>query len=1037
MKKNSIVAAACVLVHILSTIWPAASAGELRLNGRQFTLPDGFELQLVAGPPLIQRPICADFDEQGRLYVADSSGSNEPIGTQLEKKPHRIVRLEDTNGDGVFDRTLVFADRMAFPEGALWYDGSLYVAAPPQIWKLTDSDADGVADQREIWFDGKTLTHCANDLHGPYLGRDGWFYWCKGAFAEQTYERPGREPLITRAAHIFRRRPEGGPVEPVMTGGMDNPVEVVFSPGGERFFTTTFLQHARDGKRDGVIHAIYGGVYGKQQGALDGHPRTGDLMPALSHLGAAAPCGLAHLETSQLGDDFQGNLLVCLFNMHKITRHILKPMGGSFQSRHEDFLTSSDLDFHPTDVLEDADGSLIVIDTGGWYKICCPTSQLHKPDVLGSIYRVRRKGAHSVSDPRGRRMEWDRADVVVLADRFMDERPSVRRRAQEMLIRHGSRAVPTLAKHMVSPVDSVRLRAVWTLSQVDSDGARHSIRQALTDEDPLVRQAAAHSASVWRDDQAVPALVQLLNNPSLHNRRVAAEALGRIGDAAAVPAILDAARDSRDRVLEHSIIFSLIEIADGESTRAGLASDNSHTRRVALIALDQMPGANLAPSDVVPLLSSDDAILRHTAWWLTERHTEWAEALAGFYEGSLRGDMNGESRTAAQRLAGFAQDPTIQGVMSAALGDRQLRRETKLILLDAMAASRVKQVPTAWSKHLKRLLSAPDLQLVGATVSTIHALSKAQLDPRLADDLRAIATDVRFDPQLRLEALGAALAIPNESKLGVEPDTLRFVCECLSVDQSVNLRSLAVDIIDATVLTTENLLQMTDALVGTGPMEIKRLLPVFEKLPYEQVGIALVEALNKCDGAAALDPLDLKTRLAKFPESVSAHAVPLLKKLTNQNKDKLDQMEAVLSLLDKADPRRGQSIFHSKKAACAACHQMGYVGSHVGPSLTRIGRIRSERDLVESVMFPNASFVRSYEPIVIVTSDGAVHNGVIKDENSTEVVLSLDAQKVARIAVDDIEERYAGNVSIMPEGLDKQFSSQDLADLIKFLKISE
>ena len=80
------------------------------------------------------------------------------------------MRLEDTDGDGKFDKSTVFADKMMFPEGAMWLDGSLYVAAPPSIWKLTDTDGDGVADKREEWFEGKTLTGCANDLHGPYLG---------------------------------------------------------------------------------------------------------------------------------------------------------------------------------------------------------------------------------------------------------------------------------------------------------------------------------------------------------------------------------------------------------------------------------------------------------------------------------------------------------------------------------------------------------------------------------------------------------------------------------------------------------------------------------------------------------------------------------------------------------------------------------------------------------------------------------------------------------------------------------------------------
>src|SRR5262245_354557 len=240
-----------------------APAAQFKQSNHTFTLPDGFQIEQIAGPPLVDRPITVDFDQQGRLYASDSSGSNEKAEKQLQEKSHRIIRLEDTDGDGRFDKSTVFADKMMFPEGTMWFDGSLYVAAPPSIWKLTDTDNDGVADKREEWFQGKTLTGCANDLHGPYLGPDGWVYWCKGAFAKQTHERPGKSPFVTRAAHIFRCRPDGTGIEPVMTGGMDNPVDVVFTPEGERIFTTTFLQQPAGGQRDGLIHAIYGGVYGK------------------------------------------------------------------------------------------------------------------------------------------------------------------------------------------------------------------------------------------------------------------------------------------------------------------------------------------------------------------------------------------------------------------------------------------------------------------------------------------------------------------------------------------------------------------------------------------------------------------------------------------------------------------------------------------------------------------------------------------------------------------------------------------------------
>src|SRR3954469_1658459 len=110
---------AAALLAIVACVDPAR-AGQIQLDGRTFTLPDGFTIERVAGPPMVDRPITADFDEKGRLYVADSSGSNDKVAVQLEEKPHRIVRLEDTDGDGRFDRQTVFADKLMFPEGTMW-----------------------------------------------------------------------------------------------------------------------------------------------------------------------------------------------------------------------------------------------------------------------------------------------------------------------------------------------------------------------------------------------------------------------------------------------------------------------------------------------------------------------------------------------------------------------------------------------------------------------------------------------------------------------------------------------------------------------------------------------------------------------------------------------------------------------------------------------------------------------------------------------------------------------------------------------------
>src|SRR5687767_6417510 len=96
--------AAVAVVFSLATLLasPPAWGAEFTIDGRKFTVPEGFTVELAAGPDLAPRPIVADFDERGRLYVADSSGSNDDVQKQLREKPHRIVRLEDSDGDGRF-----------------------------------------------------------------------------------------------------------------------------------------------------------------------------------------------------------------------------------------------------------------------------------------------------------------------------------------------------------------------------------------------------------------------------------------------------------------------------------------------------------------------------------------------------------------------------------------------------------------------------------------------------------------------------------------------------------------------------------------------------------------------------------------------------------------------------------------------------------------------------------------------------------------------------------------------------------------------
>ena len=930
-----------------------AHAGTTRIGAQTFTLPDGFEIERVADAPLVDRPITAAFDERGRLYVSDSSGSNDKVEKQLADKPHRIVRLEDSDGDGRFDKSTVFADRMMFPEGTMWLDGSLYVAAPPSIWKLTDTDGDGIADKREEWFKGKTLTGCANDLHGPYAGRDGWIYWCKGAFAEQTHDLPGRPGWKTRASHIFRARRDGSGIEPVMTGGMDNPVDVVFTPEGERIFSCTFLQNPGGGRRDGLIHALYGGVYGKVHDVLDGHARTGDLLPPMTHVGPAAPSGLHYCESSAFGESWRGNLFACLFNLHKVTRHELVPSGATFTTRDSDFLVSDSTDFHPTDVIEDADGSLLIVDTGGWYKLCCPTSQLHKPDVLGAIYRVRKKDAPPVEDARGLKIEWAKLPPEEIVTLLADSRPAVRERGIEELARRGGEVVAQLRGAAPAWNESeIRERIIWALTRIDSPEARMAVRGALDHANNRVTQAAAMSAGAWRDKAAGKQLIALLQEKNAAVVRAAAEALGRLGKTEGAAAMLLAAARPDDRALEHSIIYALIEIDDRPPMRAALQRGTVAARRAALIALDQLGDSELKPADIAKWLRSETSELRGAAQWIAGRHPEWGAALADFYRAQIA--------TAPESLAPMAADATIQQLLADAAREATPAR---IGALRAMAAAPLREQPDAWLAALLPLLD--DAAAREAALAVVRARPATK---NRAAELAAALARIGHEPSLAASTRLVALAAMPDAPL--DETAFQFVQSQLTADDTARR-------IEATSLLLHA--PLTDAQRAS-------------------LGTAL-------HPPALGDPAQQRARLEELSAAVKG-----------------------------GDVRRGHQVFNSAKAACITCHAMGYVGGTLGPDLSRVGGIRTERDLLEAIVFPSASFVRSYEPVSVRTKKGDDLFGLLRGDAGDGIVLATGPQTEARIARADIAEMKPGAVSPMPQGYDQILSPLELSDLIAFLR---
>ena len=1037
----------CRSLFVVTTVLMAvasAQAAEFHVDSGVMTLPDGYTVEVAAAAPLVERPVTIDFDERGRLYVTESSGTNIPVAEQVKNPTHRVYRLVDSDGDGRFDHRTVYAEGLMMPEGSLWYRGSLYVTAPPEIWKFTDADDDGVAESREVWFDAKTLTGCANDLHGPYLGRDGRIYWCKGAFAEQSYDLPGRPGWTTRASHIFRARDDTSELEPVLTGGMDNPVDVVFTPEGERIMSCTFLVHPGGGERDGLIHALYGGVYGKDHGVLDGHARTGPLLPALAHLGPAAPCGLHRHSGVGHGEALTGNLFTTSFNLRTVFRTELAPAGATFTTETNPFLQADWVDFHPTDVIEDADGSLLVVDTGGWYKLCCPTSQLEKPAVLGAIYRVRRDGTKPIADPRGKSLDWQGMPPARLATLLADARPAVVARATDALARIGAAAVPAVRDlFAASTAPAVRQQALWTLARIDSDEARRAARAGLGDTDAGVRQTACHVVGLHRDASALEPLGKLVVHDAAPVARAAAEALGRLGlSEACAPLLAAAGRADRadDRALDHSITYALIEAAAPAPLRTALAAGTPAAKRAALMALDQMadrlPEPALSQVDVIPLCADDDTSVREAAWWVAGRHPDWSAALADQVPALLR-QMTAAAATdrgaIAALLAPLAANQAVAGAVAAAIDDDE--EAIRAAALEAMHAAHPTATPPSWVGVLAHLAASPserDSAAAAESGEAIAVLAGLPLSKVERAVFRPLALEIEAAGTLAPRAILQALGLLGEAT-GELPDVVvgRLLLIATLGESPVD-RNAAATILASATLPERARLRVGDAFAKLGAQEATLLLPGLVKEGGEPL-VRAVEGLSQSEASGFVRRDLLEAAVQGLPEESAALGADLLAKTDALVAAERAAFEKLLASLPEGDPVRGHAVFAGKTGSCTSCHAMAYVGGRIGPDLSHIGAIRTPRDLLEAIVRPSASFVRSYEPAIVVTDDGRSFQGVVREEAGGALAVQTSATVVERVPREIVESIEPGRTSIMPQGYDKLLSAQDLADLVAFL----
>ena len=1013
------------------------------INGIPFNIADGLDLELVASEPLVKWPIVVDWDRAGNLVVAESAGVTKPVSEHNKLGLHRIVRLVDNDRDGHFDERIIAVEGIGFPEGVLCLGNSILVSIPPQIMKFTDNDGDQICEQRDIWFDGQTLTGCANDLHGPYFGQDGKIYWCKGAFAEQQHTLADGTEFTSSAAHIYRCNEDGSELEVIMTGGMDNPVEMAFIPEGEKFFTSTFLQHPHEGLRDGIAHAVYGGLFGKDHHVISGHTRTGDLMPVMTQLGPAAPSGLIYLRNNSLSEhqstiDGSGTLCSALFNLHQVRSHNLKLHGSTYLTKDTTLISTDRVDFHPTDVLEDSDGSLIVVDTGGWYDLCCPTSRVDQKTASGGIYRI--------TNPAIRAHRKDLSHTSVTSSstltfkELISSQPWVQREALRSIRELNTSPGPQVIKRITNedtPVE-IRINYIWGLCCSGNQESLNICDQLLISRHKAVVKAACHVLALHKYESSRENIESLLTHSDPSVARVASEALGRIGNPLSITAILNSPHLlSNDRFIQHSLLYALIEIARKHS---GFNVDIKSLNEPQLTAVINV----VRETD---LLRTFDSKTLFTALHSQNLQLQLAAALA---LNSLPEKVNESVEELNDFWPSVNESTTSRQVAIALLSELRHQPNVRQFILQRIGDA------TSQSKDYQLWLA-----------QSLHELAPQQIDPAWISQIIDWLKNGNQDVSIQIAESLAHLKIPSEISHQVWQAVCTLIDSTEDAKTKISLAATLPDLDSRIDPELEKLLM--DGLKSSNSNTVAKVITAISRIRIsENTAQRLASELNECrprDLPSLIEAVirsgdeDAISRLlSDLPNIHAAKTLPrgylsnafrvaspqlqkLAKEITEQlevpNEDVRLAVDDKLNRLGPGDPIRGLELFRSSKLACSSCHKMGYLGNEIGPDLTRIGRTRTPESILEAILFPNSRIEQGYETTKILRADGLILNGMIISETDKNVAMRINADRVEVIVKDEIESMESSAISIMPEGLLNLLTNQDLADLMALLSATQ
>ena len=945
-------------------------------------LPPGFEATVFAAEPHVRQPIGFTIDERGRLWVVENDTYAErPKNFDTELRD-RVLIFEDSDNDGTFDKRLVFWEDGIKATSVEVGFGGVYVMAPPRLLFIPDADKDDVPDgPPQVLLDGFDADVIRHNLaNGLMWGPDGWLYGRHGIQNPSLVGKPGStgSQRTNVTCCIWRFHPTRKEFQVVASGGT-NPWGLDYNRHGEFFMINTVIGH--------LWHVVPGACYRRMYGSHF-NPYVYDVIEQTAdhfHWDTREAAGDVGRGMSDNTDKAGGGHAHTGFMIYQ---------GDNWPEYYRD--KTFTLNFHGRRMNCDR-----LVREGNGY------TGKHEPDLFktGDPWF---RGVELKSGPDGAVYVLDWSDIGECHENDGVHRSSGR--IYKLFHKNADYKPSKLAGIDLSKLSNKELLRLLHHKNVwhERTARRILMERAVAGQDmqPAIQQLLTLGGErtpelqlrvMWTlycmgyQDEAW--LRGLLNHPSEHVK------------VWAVRLLCDRDGPLAPKTIEKLTYLS--EFAPSGLFRLHLAS-----------AMNRLPAKDrleVAVDLVKYQQDTDDRMQPLMIWYGIEpavlKHPRQAMAIATSSKIPLVRQL------ISRRFAAEYQEPKTLAPLITALGQVDAERQADMLtgISAALKGVRKAAAPQGWNAFAK---TASQNEL---TADLVREIGVVFGDGRALDDVRRIATDRNAPDDARIEAIRVlANARPKDLFKTLRPmvtDRVAAgaavralaVCEEPGVADAVlrgysrlaaDDRSAAIDTLTARATSAKRLL----AAVVDGRIR-KSAITAFHARQIRSFGdTALTAKLSDVWGDIRETSADRKAAMAEVEKLV-----------TDSNR--------------KPDLTAGRAIF---KKTCANCHVMYGEGGNIGPDLT--GSNRSNLNyLLENILDPSASVAASYKSSIVITADGRSLNGVVVEEDDNALTLQTDKVRV-RITKDDIDERRATNQSLMPDGLLKGLSTQEIVDLFGYLQ---